>query len=130
MLTHLTIDKLAAPGLGAMATGLADQLAAPGVFNEPSFEDRLGLLVDKGGGRSESRSLDRPLKAARLRYPAALEDIDWRSPRELDRSTVASLSQSGWIAAYTQPGDHRPTHLLPAHRKEVIRHRNKPRSTQ
>jgi len=100
MLTHLTIDKLQTIGLGAMATGLADQLAAPGVFDELSFEERLGLLVDKEADARESRSLARRLKAAKLRYPAAIEDIDWRSPRGLDRSTVASLSQAGWVSAH------------------------------
>jgi len=100
MLTHLTIDKLASLGLGAMATGLADQLAAPSVFTELGFEDRLGLLVDKEAEARESRNLARRLKAAKLRYPAAIEDIDWRSPRGLDRSTVASLSQAGWVTAH------------------------------
>lgn len=99
MLTHLTIDKLAALNLGAMATGLADQMAAPSVFTELSFEDRLGLLVDKDADARENRSLARRLKAAKLRYPAAIEDIDWRSPRGLDRSTVACLAQSGWVGA-------------------------------
>lgn len=47
MLTNPTIDKLAALGLSSMATGLADQLAMPGTFAELSFEDRLGLLVER-----------------------------------------------------------------------------------
>lgn len=100
MLTHHTIDKLGNLGLGAMATGLADQLAAPSVFAELSFEDRLGLLVDKEADARESRSLARRLRAAKLRYPAAIEDIDWRSPRGLDRPTVAGLAQSGWVQAH------------------------------
>jgi DNA replication protein DnaC len=99
MLTNATIDKLAALGLGAMANGLADQLAAPGTFDGLSFEDRLGLLVDKEADARDSRRLASRLKAARLRYPAAVEDIDWRAPRGLDRSTVASLSQAGWVRA-------------------------------
>jgi DNA replication protein DnaC len=100
MLTHVTIDKLYALGLGAMATGLADQLAAPGAFAELSFEDRLGLLVDKEADARDSRRLALRLKAARLRYPAAIEDIDWRSPRGLDRSAVASLAHASWVAAH------------------------------
>jgi DNA replication protein DnaC len=100
MLTSPTIDKLAALGLGAMAAGLADQLAMPGTFAELSFEDRLGLLVDKEADARDSRRLAMRLKAAKLRYPASIEDLDWRSPRGLDRSSVASLSQAGWVAAH------------------------------
>lgn len=99
MLTNATIDKLAALGLGAMATGLGDQLAAPGTYDGLSFEERLGLLVDKEADARDSRRLATRLKAARLRYPAAVEDIDWRAPRGLDRATVASLSQAGWVRA-------------------------------
>ncbi|MEX2586978.1 MAG: IS21-like element helper ATPase IstB [Actinomycetota bacterium] len=99
MLSHLTIDKLQALNLGAMATGLADQMAAPSVFSELGFEERLGLLVDTEADARESRSLARRLKAAKLHYPAAIEDIDWRSPRGLERSTIASLAQSGWVKA-------------------------------
>lgn len=98
MLHHPTFDKLAALGLSAMATGLSDQMQAPSVYAERGFEDRLGLLVDKEADARESRSLTRRLRAAKLRYPAALEDIDWQSPRGLDRSTVAGLAQSGWVA--------------------------------
>lgn len=99
MLSHLTIDKLASLGLGAMATGLSDQMSTPSVFQSLSFEDRLGMLVDKEADARESRSLARRLKAAKLRYPAALEDIDWQTPRGLDRSTIAALCQSGWVGA-------------------------------
>ncbi len=100
MLAHVTIDKLHALGLGAMAAGLADQLAVPGPFAELSFEDRLGLLVDREADAKDSRRLALRLKAAKLRYPASVEDIDWRSPRGLDRSAVASLSQAGWVGAH------------------------------
>jgi DNA replication protein DnaC len=100
MLTHATIDKLHALGLSAMASGLTDQLAAPGTYAELCFEDRLGLLVDKEADARDSRRLATRLKAAKLRYPAAVEDLDWASPRGLNRSTVASLAQAGWVAAH------------------------------
>ncbi len=99
MLTHVTIDKLHTLGLGAMAAGLTEQLAVPSPYSELSFEDRLGLLVDREADARDSRRLALRLKAAKLRYPAAVEDIDWRSPRGLDRSAVASLAQASWVAA-------------------------------
>ena len=100
MLTHATIDKLNTLGLGAMAAGLTDQLAAPGTYTELAFEDRLGLLVDREADARDSRRLALRLKAAKLRYPAAVEDLDWASPRGLNRTVVASLAQAGWVAAH------------------------------
>ena len=87
------------PGLGlaAMAAGLSEQLCAPGTYDELSFADRLGLLVDKEADARDSRRLAARLKAAKLRYPAAcVEDIDFRQPRGLDRAVMLSLAQGAW----------------------------------
>ena len=97
MLANQTIDKLAALGLSAMAAGLAEQLSAPGTYDELPFADRLGLLVDKEADARDSRRLAARLKAAKLRYPAAcVEDIDFRQPRGLDRAVMLSLAQGAW----------------------------------
>jgi DNA replication protein DnaC len=100
VLTHQTIDKLDALGLGAMAQGLAEQLSSPGHYDELSFTDRLGLLVDREADARDSRRLATRLKAAKLRYPASVEDLDFRVPRGLDRSVVLSLAESRWVAAH------------------------------
>jgi DNA replication protein DnaC len=100
MLTEQTIQKLEALGLMAMATGLSDQLAQPGTYDELSFSDRLGLLVDKEADARDSRRLQTRLKAAKLRYPASIEDVDFRSPRGLDRSLVVSLAEARFVASH------------------------------
>lgn len=97
MLVNPTVTKLEALGLGAMAAGLTHQLETPGTFSELSFEDRLGLLADAEGDARDSRRLARRLKDAKLRYPATLEDIDFQSPRGIDRSLIASLAGAGWV---------------------------------
>ena len=97
MLINPTISKLEALGLGAMAVGLTHQLETPGTFAELAFEDRLGLLADAEADARDSRRLARRLKDAKLRYPTAIEDIDFRSPRGIDRSVIASLSGAGWV---------------------------------
>ena len=81
MFANQAIEKLEALGLHAMAAGLSEQLSAPGTYDELAFADRLGLLVDKEADARDSRRLAARLKAAKLRYPAAVEDIDFRSPR-------------------------------------------------
>jgi DNA replication protein DnaC len=97
MLVNPTVTKLEALGLGAMAAGLTHQLETPGTFAELSFEDRLGLLADAESDARDSRRLARRLKDAKLRYPATLEDIDFQSPRGIDRSLIASLAGAGWV---------------------------------
>jgi DNA replication protein DnaC len=97
MTDNQTIEKLEALGLAAMAAGMAEQLAAPGTYDELSFAERLGLLVDKEADARDSRRLAARLKAAKLRYPAAVEDIDFKAPRGLDRSVVVALAQGSWV---------------------------------
>lgn len=97
MLANPTIAKLEALGLPAMAAALTDQLAIPGPWNELAFEDRLGLLADKEADARDSRRLATRLKAAKLRYPAAVEDLDFRAPRGLQRAEILQLAGGGWI---------------------------------
>ena len=62
-----------------------------------SFDDRLGLLVDTEWTARESRKLTLRLRHAKLRYPASLEDVDFSTPRGLNREVVLSLGTGGWI---------------------------------
>jgi DNA replication protein DnaC len=97
MLVQQTLDKLAAIGLGAMATALREQLENSSQYLELSFEDRLGLLVDRETDWRDSRRLATRLKTAKLRHSAAVEEIDFRAPRGLDRAVILSLAQAGWV---------------------------------
>ena len=45
----------------------------------------------------ENRRLTRRLKEARLKQQAAVEDIDFRQPRGLDKSVMLTLSTCQWI---------------------------------
>jgi len=54
--------------------------------NELSFLERLSLLVDQQWNWRENQALARRLKAAKLRGPACVEDIDYRAARGLDKS--------------------------------------------
>lgn len=97
MLTHPTLDKLQTLRLTGMAHALEEQLQWPHSA-ELSFEERLGLLVDREQTERDSRRLKTRLRQAKLRHHnAAVEDIDYRTPRGLDRSVMASLSQPQWI---------------------------------
>jgi DNA replication protein DnaC len=79
-----------------MVRALQDQQRMPEV-STLSFEERLGLLVDRELNERENRRLSQRLKQARLRQEACLEDIDFRHPRGLDRSVVLALGSCQWI---------------------------------
>lgn len=95
MLKHPTLDKLQALKLTGMVAALADQVATPEI-DELDFEERLGLLVDREITERENRRLSSRLRRARLRHTAALEDIDYRNPRGLDKGLIQSLAACQW----------------------------------
>jgi DNA replication protein DnaC len=97
MLTQPTIEKLIAMRLRGMADAFKQQQESADC-QQLSFEERLGLLVDRQWNWRENRALERRLRNARLQGPACVEDIDYRTPRGLDRSLMRSLSQeSAWV---------------------------------
>ena len=96
MLTHPTVEKLHELRCPAMAKALVEQLGSTEVQNL-SFEERLGLLVDREITERHSRQLTNRLRRAKLRHAACIEDIDFRQPRGLDRDLVLSLADGRWI---------------------------------
>ena len=99
MLTHPTHDRLLALGLTGIASALEEQRRST-TFDALSFEERLGLLVDREAAERDTRKLASRLKFAALRQDASVEDLDLRSPRGLDRSVMAHLADGGWIARH------------------------------
>ena len=96
MLKHPTLDKLQALKFTGMVAALADQMAMPDI-DELAFEERLGLLVDREITERENRRLTNRLRRARLRHNAALEDIDYRNARGLDKGLIQSLAACQWV---------------------------------
>jgi DNA replication protein DnaC len=99
VLINPTLQKLNDLGLSGMAFAFGQQLEQP-EYLELSFEDRLGLLVDREAQDRDNRRLQRNLKAAKLRSQACIEDLDFRRPRGLDRSTMLSLAEAHWVEAH------------------------------
>ena len=96
MLTHPTITQLKELKFTGMLKALEEQMRVP-QMSELDFFDRLGLLVDREVAERESRRLKTRLKTAKLRQPACMEDIDYRHPRGLDKSLLASLASCQWL---------------------------------
>jgi DNA replication protein DnaC len=96
MLTEQTLDKMNAMKLSGMADALKQQMGSA-EHATLSFEERLGLLIDHEWTTREQRKLSKRLRSAKLRYPASLEDIDYKHPRSLSRQQVMSLGTCAFI---------------------------------
>lgn len=97
MLLQPTIEKLYALNLKTMAEALTGELN--GGRPDLSFEERIGLLVDREWEARQQKRCAARLKAAKLRQSACCEDIDYRTPRNLDRKLVHDLITCRWIKA-------------------------------
>jgi DNA replication protein DnaC len=96
VLTQPTIDKLNAMRLYAMAQAFQEQVVNPNMA-QLSFQERFGLIVDHQMTVLENTRMQSRLKAAKLRLPACIEDLDFRPDRGMDRSQVMSLTGNQWV---------------------------------
>jgi len=79
-----------------MYQALVEQLQMPDIA-ALTFEERLGLLVDRELTERENRRLTTRLRQAKLRQTACIEDIDYRHPRGLDKALMARLATCQWV---------------------------------
>ena len=96
MLTQPLFEKLVRLRLPAFRAALDERLRNP-QYADLSFEDRLGLLIDRECTHRDNNRLKRRLKASRLPSPATLEDLDLSPSRGLDRRLVLQLAEGEWI---------------------------------
>jgi len=96
MLSHPTLDKLQAMRLSGMAKAFEEQLQMPEI-EALSTEERLALMVDREQLERDNRRLKTRLRNAKLRHNAAIEDIDYRHPRGLDKALLTKLATGGWL---------------------------------
>src|SRR5205085_1255583 len=96
MLTHPTHERLIALGLTGMAKALEEQRRSSDL-DALSFEERVGLLVDREAAERDTKRLTTRLKFAALRQSACVEDVDLRTPRGIDRAIFARLVGGDWI---------------------------------
>ena len=96
MLNQPTIEKLQAMKLHGMATAFQEQIESAEIHHL-SFEERLGLLVDRQWTWKEARALTRRLQLAKFKERAVIEDINYQHPRALDRKLMRTLSSSEWV---------------------------------
>src|SRR5260370_12511290 len=96
MLHHPPTEGLTDLGLTGMAKALEEQGRSPDP-NALSSEERVGLLVDREAAERDTKRLTTRLKFAALRQNACVEDVDWRTPRGIDRAVFARLIGGDWV---------------------------------
>ena len=99
MLKHPTLTQLHALGLHGMAKAF-DELAANGQAEGLDRLEWLTLLLDREASLRQDKRFTSRLRAARLRQQAAVEDVDYRSPRGLDRALFQKLAEGDWIKGH------------------------------
>ena len=99
MLNHPTLDQLHALGLEGMAKAFAE-IDAKSEANDLGHREWLGLLLDREASWRRDKRLVARLRYAKLRQQACVEDVDYRSPRGLDRALFQKLALGDWIKAH------------------------------
>jgi len=99
MLIHPTLELLQRLRLSGMYKALQEQLQLPET-DSLSFEERLGLLLERELTERETRRLRARLKQAKLREQAAIEDLNYRTHRGLDKGLMTRLASCQWIGEH------------------------------
>src|SRR6516164_321312 len=92
MLTHPTLEQLRALKLDGMAHAFVE-LEAQDQAKELNHAEWLALLLDRELASRDTRRFQTRLRAARLRHgQAAIEVVDYRTPRRLDKALFPAAS--------------------------------------
>ena len=99
MLNQQTIATMNHLKLFGMVKGFEQRLGSP-VHSELSHEEFLGLLISDEKTYRDNQRLKRILKNAKLRLQGAMEDVDFKHPRGLNKQVILELSNDQWINAH------------------------------
>jgi DNA replication protein DnaC len=96
MLNHPTLERLIELGLDGMAKGFRELGANP-ESRALEHAEWLGLLVEQEMTLRQQRRFAARARTAKLRHAATIEDVDYRTPRGLDRTMFLRLGSCDWI---------------------------------
>ena len=97
MLAHPTLDQLHALGLHGLAKGFKELEHNPEARGLDHAE-WLGLLLEYELTLRRQKQFETRARVAKLRHPASVEDVNYQSPRGLDRALFLKLAACDWIA--------------------------------
>jgi len=98
MLTNETVSKLQEMHVKTMAQEFKTQMENPR-FNELSFEDRFGMIVDAEWTHRKNNRLRSLIQNAGFSCPSAsVEDIEYLPERNLDKAFILRLASCSFIS--------------------------------
>lgn len=96
MLHHQTIEKIRQLRLDGFRIALEEQMNT-GQYEDLSFMDRLTFLVDRELGMRDNRKLQARISKAQFKQSACIENLDFQTSRNLDKSLILTLSSCDYI---------------------------------
>jgi len=96
---HPLIENLKRLRLSGIAEALETQLKNP-ASEDLLFEERLAMLIDNELMTRENKRLLNRLKNAKFRQNACFQDIDYKSPRGLDKRHFMTFENCEWISTH------------------------------
>jgi DNA replication protein DnaC len=99
MLIEETLRKMLALKMPAMATATRELLESA-ASNQLSFEDRLGIIIDREWTERDSRRVARRIREAKLSTRVSLEAVECDASRGLDKSFIKLMSTCNWIGSH------------------------------
>src|ERR1700750_2763033 len=100
MLTHPTLDQLKALKLDGMADAFVE-LQKDTQAADLAHAEWLALLLDREAAIRNNKRFQIRLRTAKLRHSqAVIEDVDYRTPRRLDKALFQQLVAGKWIAEH------------------------------
>lgn len=97
MINETTVYKLNDMRLTAMADSYREQLQ-DNAYQELSFEERFGIIVDLEWSRRKNNKLARLIKNADFRFSnACIENIEYHADRKLDKAQITRLATCNYI---------------------------------
>jgi len=97
MLAHPTLEQLHALGLPGMVKGFKE-LENKAEARSLDHAEWLALLLEYELTLRRQKQFETRARVARLRHAASVEDVDYQSPRGLDRALFLKLAACDWIA--------------------------------
>ena len=97
MLAHPTLDQLNTLGLYGLAKGFKELEHKPEARNLDHAE-WLGPLLEYETTLRRQKQFETRARGPRLRHVASVEDVNYQSPRGLDRALFLKLAACDWIA--------------------------------
>lgn len=96
MSTQATINKMKEMRLLGMYRSFESMLQSSGQQNLTT-DEVVAMLVEAEWMDRINRRINRYLKAARFRYPATLEEVDYQASRNLDKNQLLRLSDCSFL---------------------------------